>query len=86
MIYHDSTSPAQQWNFIRQSDGSYVIINVKYGKYLDVDGASSKAGTNVQIWENTGSSAQRWFIYAVNGGYVLRPACATDCVLDVINA
>ena len=85
MIYHDSTSPAQQWNFIRQSDGSYVIINVKYGKYLDVDGASSKAGTNVQIWENTGSSAQRWFIYAVNGGYVLRPACATDCVLDVIN-
>ena len=86
MLYHDSTSPAQQWEFVRQTDGSYMIKNLKYGKYLDVNGASAASGTNVQIWENTGSNAQKWFIYKVNGGYALRPACATDCVLDVYDA
>lgn len=84
--YHDSTSPAQQWNFIRQSDGSYMIKNMKYGKYLDVNQARSESGTNVQIWEDTNCNAQKWFVYEINGGYVLRPACSDDCVLDVYDA
>lgn len=84
--YHNSTSPAQQWEFVKQSDGSYMIKNLKYGKYLDVNGAVDKAGTNVQIWENCGSNAQKWFIYKVNNGYALRPACSTGCVLDVYDA
>lgn len=83
VIYQNSTNPAQQWNFVRQADGSYEITNVKYGKCLDVSGASSAAGTNVQIWDDLNNAAQRWFIYAVNGHYVLRPACADDSVLDV---
>ena len=84
--YHDSTSKAQQWKFVRQSDGSYMIQNVKYGKYLDVSGGSSKSGTNVHIWDKLNNSAQRWFIYENYDGYVLRPACSSTCVLDVYDA
>ena len=83
VIYQNSTNPAQQWKFVRQADGSYEITNVKYGKCMDVDGSSNIAGANVQIWDDLDNTAQRWFIYSVNGHYVIRPACADDTVLDV---
>lgn len=59
---------------------------IKYGKYLDVSGGSSKSGTNVHIWDKLNNSAQRWFIYENYDGYVLRPACSSTCVLDVYDA
>lgn len=83
ILYHDSDSTAQQWKFIRQSDGSYEITNVKYSECMDVANADSYSGTNVQIHEDNDTNAQRWYIYEVNGKYVFRPACSIDCVLNV---
>lgn len=86
ILYSNSSKPAQVWKFERQSDGSYKIINQKDGKkVLDVSGASSKSGANVQIYADNGSSAQRWFIYVKEGNYVLRPGCSSSTVLDITN-
>lgn len=83
IIYSDSSADAQLWKFVRQSDGSYKIVNKKNGKLLDVYWATSTSNANVQIYDDTNSSAHKWFIYELNGQYVFRPACSNTCVLDV---
>ena len=85
ILYRDSNAPAQLWRFIRQSDGSYKIVNQKTGECLDVQGGGSAAGTNVQIYKSNNQDAQRWFIYGSEGKYTLVPKCATNCALDVTN-
>ena len=82
-LYQSTTNDAQKWNFVKQSDGSYEITNVKYEKCLDVYEGNSDSGSNVQIWTDNDTEAQRWFIYSVDGKYVLRPGCSTDCVLTI---
>ncbi len=86
LTYDQTTSPAQVWRFIRQSDGSYKIVNKKTGKCLDVNGGGSANGTDIIIHTDNGGSNQRWYIYKVNGGYALRPKCAPNSALDVPNA
>ncbi len=76
-----SSAAAQIWNFVRQYDGSYKIINSKNGLCLNVDGASD--GANVNITDDDGSSAQRWYIYAADDGYKFVPVCATEYRLNV---
>ena len=83
IIYQNSDKPAQQWRFIRQSDGSYKIVNQKNSYCIEVAGGADKSGTNVQIYSDNGTKAQRWFIYERNGKYILKSACTNTCVLDV---
>jgi hypothetical protein len=86
ILYENSKAAAQTWRFVRQSDGSYHIINQKTGQYLTVPGNSSTSGTGVKIEKGSSASGQKWFIYAKNGYYMFRPACSTKCVLDVYGA
>ena len=72
----------QVWKFDRQGDGSYKITNTDDGKVLDVYGAGTSDGTNVQVYSSNDSAAQRWFIYGESGAYFLRAACG-DLVLDI---
>ena len=83
IIYGDSSAAAQRWKFVRQSDGSYEIVNSKNDKLLDVYWATGISNSNVQIFQDHDNIAQRWFIYEYNGEYVFRPACSNTCVLDV---
>ncbi len=82
-LYQSTTNDAQKWTFVKQSDGSYEITNVKYGTCLDVYNGSGDSGTNVQIYDDNDTEAQRWYIYSVNGKYVLRPGCSDECVLTI---
>jgi hypothetical protein len=86
ILYEKSKAAAQTWRFVRQNDGSYVIINQKTGECLAVEGGSSASGTNVRIEKANSSANQKWFIYSKNGYYMFRPACSTNCVLDVYAA
>ena len=85
IIYKKSDSTAQQWKFVRQSDGSYEITNVQYNQCLTVANNSSGEGANVQLSDDANAKGQRWFIYKISGGYILRPACSTTSVLDIYN-
>ena len=66
-------------------NGTYYVQSA-LGKYLDVAGASTNAGTNVQLWTPNGSTAQRWKITSLGDGcYTLKSVCSNLC-LDVRNA
>lgn len=73
------------WNFVRQSDGSYVIYNCDNGEVLDVQDAKTEPGTNIQTFTYWGGDAQKWFIYDNGGGqYFFRPKLC-PLALDVAN-
>jgi hypothetical protein len=78
-----SLAPAQVWKFVQQPDGSYEILNMKRYLVFDVTGAADASNTNVGIYNDMNSVAQRWFIYETAKGYVFRPLCSGSCVLDV---
>ena len=77
-----SSAAAQNWNFIRQSDGSYKIKNMKNG-YLLTIALGTAAASTVTLESDKNSSSQRWFVYKYKGEYVIRPAVSSDVVLDV---
>ena len=79
---NNNTNSYQQWRFIRQSNGSYKIINIGTNKVMDACGARSVNGTNVQVAGNNDSTAQRWYVCKYNDGYVLVPIYC-DIMLDV---
>lgn len=74
IIYTPSESDAQKWHFQRQSDGSYKITNVKYGKVLTAT-SNGRSDGFVVIEEDTGGANQRWYLYEVGGYYSFRTAC-----------
>lgn len=80
-------SNTQIWHFTRNEDGSYQISpKSDESLALHVVAANGARGTNVILHTATKSSAQRWFISKVDGHYFFRPACSTDCFLDLTDA
>lgn len=82
-IWQNNDTGAQKWNFSRNVDGSYTIVNAASGKPLDVKDAAASSGTNIQQWSRNGSAAQRWYIEYVSGGFRLSSALNTAFVIDV---
>ena len=71
--------------FADDSYGYYRISSVNNGKYLDVAGASSASGANLQLYSKNDSNGQLWkFIDAGNGYYYLRSKLGT--AIDVASA
>ncbi|WP_446673433.1 RICIN domain-containing protein [Paenibacillus wuxiensis] len=64
----------------------YKLINVNSGKALDVQGSGAANGTNVQIYSDNGSAAQRWTVYRnQDGTYKLINAVSAKA-LDVTSS
>lgn len=82
-IWQKNDSGAQKWNFSRNGDGSYNIVNAASGKALDVKDAATSSETNIQQWSRNGSAAQRWYIDYVPGGFKLSSALNGAFVIDV---
>jgi hypothetical protein len=77
----DGTSK-QIWRFVQQSDGGYSIINKDNDLSLDISNFGTENGTNVQLINFTGNTAQHFYIYQTVGGFLFRPACS-DLVFDM---
>ena len=87
VVISDPTTDASQiWRFVKNSDGTYSMINLSNGQYLAAKNSGSTAGTNVISYAYTGSNAQKWNIYSKDGKYVFVPACAYECTLDIAGA
>ncbi len=84
LIRYPNTGYNQIWRFIRFSDGSYEITNLKNGKSLDCAAGLGTPGTAVNTYVSNNTNAQRWFIYEVGGNYMLVPKCTTECALEVV--
>ncbi len=82
VVISDPTSAAAQiWKFVRQSNGSYKIINMKTG--TKVLTCSDNADQFITIADSNDSKEQRWFIYEKNGTYVFKCADSQYSVLDL---
>ena len=85
IAYTPNSGVEQVWNFERQNDDTYKIINASTGKVFDLYAASKTAGAKVTTWDSNDTAAQRWYIYEteVKGKYVFRPKCSTAIVIGV---
>ena len=72
----------QIWHFLRHKDGSYSILSYENGYAMDVADASYSAGANVQMMPYTGNSAQKFYIYEINGYYLFKSSY-TDLWFDL---
>lgn len=75
----------EYYEFVRQSDGSYIIKSLEDGKYLDVSDGGNKNGQNVCFSDYTGENNQRWYIKNGSSGKILIPKNATESCLDISN-
>ena len=75
----------EYYEFVRQSDGSYIIKSLEDGKYLDVSDGGNKNGQNVGFRDYTGENNQRWYIKNGSSGKILIPKNATESCLDISN-
>lgn len=75
----------EYYEFVRQSDGSYIIKSLEDGKYLEVSDGGNKNGQNVGFSDYTGENNQRWYIKNGSSGKILIPKNATESCLDISN-
>lgn len=68
-------------------DGSYIIVagSEDGNMVVDIAAGSSNNGANVQIWENNGSSAQKFYLKSDGKGYYTIISLSSGKVLDVAN-
>lgn len=72
---------------VNLSSGLYFVRSNLVGtSSLDVSGASSAAGANVQIWSGNDTPAQRFHFQVQNDGYYMISNLSSGKVLDVTNA
>ena len=81
-IRSDMRSNNQLWRFERQSDGSYQIISVVDETRLDLYCAIVANGTNIQVHDENGNGAQKWFLYGSQSNCYIMSSLG-DVVLDV---
>lgn len=72
----------QKWKFEHQSDDSYKIISVWDNKCLEVENAGKTSGSNVRVYEDNSTDAQRWYIYKNSNTYYFKSKLS-DCVIDI---
>ena len=96
-LYSNNDSKAQRFNFLEYNpdidgqkhiidDGVYIIGSAgdTSGKHvLDVDCASFDNSANVQIYENNGSVAQRFYFERVDGDYYVITNLGSGKVLEL---
>lgn len=92
ILWPGSSAVNQKWTFQNEMP---LIANHAYkfvpecapGSALEVSGASTSAGANVDIWAATGSANQSWIAVGdQNGVWEFAPMQATDMRMDVFAA
>lgn len=75
---------AQEWTFVKRGD-YYIIRNPYSGKVLDIANGNISSNTNVWLYEDNDSCAQRWKLipHDASDGYVIVNACNEKMALDV---
>jgi hypothetical protein len=89
-IWTSNGTSAQKWQLVPISSivsgATYKLINVNSGKALDVTGAGTAVGTNVEIYTDNNTAAQRWQVILNSDGSYKLINPNSDKTLDVANA
>lgn len=73
---------SQYFKLIHVKDGWYAIVNTGNSLAVDVTGASTASGTNVQQWQHTNGDAQLFRFYDAGNGYCYIKS-KLGCYVDV---
>lgn len=80
----------QQWNLMPTGYGTYILQSAAARVYLDICGGFTDDGNNVQVWEYSGSSAQKFTFERVetqhtlgDGTFVIASALDDNMRIDV---
>ena len=57
-----NSGAGQKWNITQNGDGTYRLVNPASSKSLDIYGNGKTNGTNVNLWTQNTSAAQKWQI------------------------
>lgn len=68
-LYNSLTTPQQVFEITYLGDGYYKIVNTNSNKCLDVEGAGTQNGTNVQQFTYNNEDRQKWVIQVSEDGY-----------------
>ena len=74
-IHHSNSTAAQKFIFIKNAGGSFTVINASSLMVLDIEGAGTADGTNVQQHTGNGTTAQQWTVKGCPGRYRLVSGC-----------
>ena len=88
VVQGTSTGDNAQWVLEDKGSGYYMIKNVSSSFYLDLNEGKTAMGTNIQIYQNSNSSAQHFkFLPQSDGSYVIATRVTSDrsCV-EIKNA
>ena len=91
-LWDDNGTNAQQWVLVPVEvveDGLYSILSAAdNNKAVDISGGvyNAKNGTNVQIYKDNKTVAQRWYIERDESGYYTIKNKQSGKVLDVVGA
>ncbi len=78
----------QIWNFEKTDEKNAYKLTSKLNQLcLDVSGANNADGTNIIVYEDNGTDAQRYYFYLIDGKYFIRPIfCTNNRVIDIDQA
>jgi len=78
-IYTYKGGDNQQFKFVKQNDGSYIITTkiTADESCIEVNAKSTEAGANIQQWAVNGGANQKWILEAVGSQPVQTTAAAT---------
>ena len=64
--YAGNNSDAQKWLIKKEKSGYYSIVSKCNGLYIDIAGASTANGTNVQMYKGNGTKSQLFAFETTN--------------------
>ncbi len=77
VLQSEANNIGQLWEFTRNSDGSYKIMNCKSGLVLDSGGENN----TVYMHNDYGNIYQNWYIFGTDGNYCFKSQ-ATNYVIE----
>lgn len=86
VIHSNDTGNNAVWEFSKNSDGSYYIVNCEYNKRLDLYASLPYNHTNIGLYEANNSYGQRWFLVKSGNDIAFVPACVLMRCMDVKEA
>ena len=86
----DGSSEGQVWFPLVSSSGGVIFKNSLTGKVLDISGASTVNGANVQVYDSNGTDAQRFYFEPTEplpeATYAIHTGSSFNQVIDVSSA
>ena len=72
--YHDLQDNSQTWEFVRNGNGSYRILSVTTGGYMQVEWSGDRDGEKIICAADPDNAKRDWFIYQNGDSYFFCPS------------